>query len=505
MAEVIAGVGVLGAVSSVLQIVDFTSKLVSHARELYSADNHALRENVEIEGLARQYELLTEPATELERAIPDASKRTREQQNLVETGSRCRQEAKELLNILQNLEVGRALGRWARIKEGTKQAVHSLQARKDIEERRKRLNEISVQLSTAILQTRPTQYTAILDHLHFPDMQLRDDTISAAYPNTYRWALEDDSMKLKPWLQNEEGIFWITGKPGAGKSTLMRYIISARNTPVLLQQWAGSSELVLASFYFWYLGSAMQKSIEGLLRSILYQLIKAMPPVAGRNLWTRGKLLRAINDVIRIGSKDGDGFPTKKFCFFVDGLDEYAGNQLDIIKLFEGLTRDSGVKLCLSSRPWTSFRRAFEARCPYIRLEDITRGDIMTYVHGHIREAYGDSRRLLGPHDDVSIDLDEVDALVDDIVSKAEGVFVWVFLVVAYVERGLAEDDPPAMLRQRVEHFPGNLDQLFDELIFDRIEHVYLKQTCQALQLAVFHAGNRKGRDYGMPDGRGMA
>lgn len=43
MAEAIA---ILSAVCDVLQIIDFTAKLVFHARELTSANSNAFRENI---------------------------------------------------------------------------------------------------------------------------------------------------------------------------------------------------------------------------------------------------------------------------------------------------------------------------------------------------------------------------------------------------------------------------------------------------------------------------
>ena len=38
-----------------------------------------------------------------------------------------------------------------------------------------------------------------------------------------------------------------------------------------------SSELLVAEFYFWYSGNAMQKSAKGLLQSVLYQIIEKFP------------------------------------------------------------------------------------------------------------------------------------------------------------------------------------------------------------------------------------
>ncbi|EME39065.1 hypothetical protein DOTSEDRAFT_29245 [Dothistroma septosporum NZE10] len=98
MAEAIT---MLGAASSILQTVDFPCKLISHTRELNSANNDALSENIEIERLVRS---LSKAGTNLAHAIPDASKRTTEQQDSTQITCLRRLDAKELLNKLQDQE-----------------------------------------------------------------------------------------------------------------------------------------------------------------------------------------------------------------------------------------------------------------------------------------------------------------------------------------------------------------------------------------------------------------
>jgi hypothetical protein len=41
-----------------------------------------------------------------------------------------------------------------------------------------------------------------------------------------------------------------------------------------LRVWAGGKELVFAHFFFWNAGTNMQKSIEGLLRTILFEIAR---------------------------------------------------------------------------------------------------------------------------------------------------------------------------------------------------------------------------------------
>ncbi|KAF7510814.1 hypothetical protein GJ744_005914 [Endocarpon pusillum] len=62
------------------------------------------------------------------------------------------------------------------------------------------------------------------------------------------------------WLEQGNGVYWINGKPGSGKSTLMNYITSEHQTKEVLTKWADGCDLVTASFYFWKPGTDLQKS-----------------------------------------------------------------------------------------------------------------------------------------------------------------------------------------------------------------------------------------------------
>ena len=77
------------------------------------------------------------------------------------------------------------------------------------------------------------------------------------------------------------GLYWATEKPGSGKSTLMKFLVGHEMTYKLLSQWAydHGSELVLASHFFWNTGTHIQKSQDGLLRTILYRLALEWPEV----------------------------------------------------------------------------------------------------------------------------------------------------------------------------------------------------------------------------------
>ncbi|CAG9977302.1 unnamed protein product, partial [Clonostachys byssicola] len=109
------------------------------------------------------------------------------------------------------------------------------------------------------------------------ELHTRVDQIEDPYENTFSWIFELPSFCN--WLQAGSGLFWINGKPGSGKSTLMKYIYQSQTTWQLLHSWTRSTTEVKelqAGFFFHYRGTPLQKSFEGLLRSLILQIFNQM-------------------------------------------------------------------------------------------------------------------------------------------------------------------------------------------------------------------------------------
>lgn len=116
----------------------------------------------------------------------------------------------------------------------------------------------------------------ILSSLRAPERDRRLEQIQQQLGDTFNWAYDDTSVGLSEWLQNGTGIFWINGKPASGKSTLMKYLYQDPRTEELLGagSWQSGARLMKASFFFHHRGTNTQKSFEGLLRSLVSQLLE---------------------------------------------------------------------------------------------------------------------------------------------------------------------------------------------------------------------------------------
>jgi len=110
----------------------------------------------------------------------------------------------------------------------------------------------------------------------------REYAIAKAHMTTYEWIFTNPDVEtetrpydsFRAWLQGGRGIYWISGKPGSGKSTLMKFITNHENTRIMLQKWSGSKQHVVASFFFWRAGTSMQRSYTGLLRTLLSEILE---------------------------------------------------------------------------------------------------------------------------------------------------------------------------------------------------------------------------------------
>lgn len=69
------------------------------------------------------------------------------------------------------------------------------------------------------------RFDRLLHSLSFPELNIRSNQVSESYPQTFEWIFDDAPQQwdsFSAWLRsNEKRPYWIHGKPGSGKSTLM--------------------------------------------------------------------------------------------------------------------------------------------------------------------------------------------------------------------------------------------------------------------------------------------
>lgn len=337
----------------------------------------------------------------------------------------------------------------------------------------------------------------ILHSLKFEAMRMRESNIAIAHIKTFDWIMEPrmsignevSQNHFIDWLRYKSGIFWISGKPGSGKSTLMKYLVNHPNMKSSLRIWASHQVLVTGYFFFWNAGKPMQKSQQGLLQSLLFEVLRQCPSLIGTTFpsrwkdlqgqkgnrhvltdWTLDELKGGFKRLVKVD------ITSAKFCFFIDGLDEYDGYSTDITETLDDFTTSAHVKICLSSRPWPAFQTAYGDPTRSLKLQDLTRNDIRLYVREKLEEH---KTFILLKNEDPRYMI-----LVEEIVEKAKGVFLWVVLVVQSFKEGISNADSTSILTKRLRELPSDLDKFFRHIL-GQVDKVYWEGTTQAFEMAI--------------------
>ncbi|KAI1111134.1 hypothetical protein F5Y14DRAFT_328253 [Nemania sp. NC0429] len=330
----------------------------------------------------------------------------------------------------------------------------------------------------------------VLESLYFDGIKARLHTIDQAHEKTFQWIFhhtESPNSLFDKWLKTDSSTFFIYGKPGSGKSTLMKFICHAPETKVGLKQWADGKKIVIAHFFFWNAGSTLQKSQEGLLRGLLYEILRRCRNLislakktigdvedfeSDQDRWNKEQLLETYQAVI---SND----LSTRFCFFIDGLDEYHDSNRrpeGLVQTLRSLQSSPNIKLCVSSRPWPAFTEAFADTEWVLKVEDLTRDDILRYVSDKFNTS-GQYRLLTQKNS-------EYISLLSEVATNANGVFLWVVLVVRDLLEGFTNNDSVQVMRERLKSFPKDLELFFQHML-NSISPIYQRRMARTFQTAV--------------------
>jgi ankyrin repeat protein len=294
----------------------------------------------------------------------------------------------------------------------------------------------------------------LLDSLIFDEIESRYDTIKPALSQTCVWFPQ--SGNYQAWQDPAEyashhGFLWISGKPGAGKSTMMKFLFAQ------MQKTSGSDpDTAVVAFFFNARGVELEKSTEGMYRSLLFHILEAFPDLAcflgfraqqKSITWTLPKLQQAFRAVI-------ENLGHRRLTCFIDALDECDEGQItDMVGTLEDLgnaafQNATQFYACLSSRHYPHvqiqpcLRTVLEQQAGHSR-------DIEAYVHSKLRSKTSGAA---------------VNEVAGIILSKAAGVFIWVVLVVETLRDAFSRGDV-LFIKRHVQELPSELGKLFATII----------------------------------------
>lgn len=297
----------------------------------------------------------------------------------------------------------------------------------------------------------------LLSTLYFPEMNEREKNIEEASDDIAHEIFQ--KSKASDWLRSDAPVFWINGKPGSGKSTLVKCLIHHRRTIECLRTWKPSVKIF--QFFFYELGrSSLQRKILGCVRTLLHQLLDEDPDVWDYLLQIRPGIERKISEHDWSLKELSDALfeclrhRNPAACLFVDGLDEIQIDEREaIVKLVESLRRLPNVKICVSCRPENIFRGCLESY-PTLKVQDLNYDAMLSHADA----------TLNGYKASLQVSEEDYQQLLSNLVRISEGVFLWAIMATKSLARGLANGDSWTLLKQRLDEFAPNLNELYRQM-----------------------------------------
>ncbi|KAK2473116.1 hypothetical protein H9L39_15291 [Fusarium oxysporum f. sp. albedinis] len=301
--------------------------------------------------------------------------------------------------------------------------------------------------STAILEERHVRIAERSENVQMTKQNKK------AHAKTCKWILKRG--EYLDWLNPDKvdehhGFLWIKGKPGAGKSTLMKFILSNARRRM--------KDKTIISFFFNARGEELEKSTTGMYRSLLLQMLQQLPRL--HSLLDPGLILGigenhdwSVEALRTLFEQTLEGLGDSSLVVFIDALDECDESEIrSMVSSFKSLGNLSAAEgvsfqVCLASRHY-----------PHItmpkKIELVLEGqeghdqDIISYLDSELE--IGDSKLA-----------QEVRAQIKE---KASGVFMWVVLVSGILQQKY-DQGRIHTLKQTLREIPGDLHELFRDIL----------------------------------------
>ena len=334
----------------------------------------------------------------------------------------------------------------------------------------------------------------LLPRLDFAERTARQQQIDNAdvLESTLDWVWSEGhegKSSFAQWLLGDQALFWIQGKPGSGKSTLMSYLDKASRTWKIHSK-SDSHWSTIRFFFDFRAHGGLANNIEGFLRSLLFQILKQNPSSEDElhrleekfgdyrpSTWTSSALKEAFFNALRQ--------ILVNMCILVDGLDEFSGDMHELMTLLHRMPSRTItghlVKICLASRAHPVIAMAL-GDWPGLQMQAYNTKAIEQYA--------------LTAMENLGLATNNRRRFSVDIARKAEGVFLWARFAVKEVINGYAEGEDANELYKRLEELPSDLEQLYAR-IFERMSSRDREEAQIMFQLVCFGQGNDEGSLYG--------
>ncbi|KAI1068537.1 hypothetical protein LB507_004229, partial [Fusarium sp. FIESC RH6] len=333
-----------------------------------------------------------------------------------------------------------ARGQFEQINSGLEGMIHSEQTRSQILHEKEIKSFLERKLNVSLAQIR-TQ------------LQLPDTLIGSSG----NWVLFDEAYKSWEANTSQHGsVLFLTGCPGAGKSTLARTIINQLNRKSPQQ----SLSRPLLTYFFFKHNDVDQRSTRSMLCHIITQIIngdQAMMKFA----YDQCSSMDCLDDSVLKGLALDCILSQRQNIIVIDGLDEATDDEAEraikwcLVELIRtASSRGCSVRLLLCGQEDGKIEPLLSSY-PHIRLHD---------VNGHhkdIGEYCKAQASVLGQR--FRLTADEETALIFKVTRASAGMFLYTKVVLANLASMGSKKEYKAELTS--DQFPRNLDEAYGRIV----------------------------------------
>ncbi|KAJ5743959.1 hypothetical protein N7533_008829 [Penicillium manginii] len=482
----------IGLAGNILAFIDFSYKVISGVNKVLSSPSGMTSENESLSILVVDLNLVTQKLS------TDIIAQTENEKQLCALAGNCHKLSEELNQILGYLKLGDKHSKW----DGLRVKWRSMRKEKEIDAIERRLNgyqsQILIRLQVMFSQhsdaqnsfindqlealrsegeALQSQTTSQLDDLHqtilaliqslqinpaanmihgptetslaqlggvlerlvFDSMYERENYIENSESGTFAWMIDEEFESI-----DDQGVAPIQPQDKIDDSEMVSQRSHHKRVKDQLEVWSVDHTLIFVRFFFWNSGDKKQMSLEGLYRSLLFEICRQLPSLIPRlfpDTWRSSSLATAPIRFEEVKEAFGRlieeaSSSESYFCFFIDGLDEFEGDEVDHWHLCRSLkswtSQTENIKLCVSSRPHVAFMESLAM------FENDPNFD-------RVKNTYRD--------------------LVIKVVDAADGVFLWARLAVRSLLKSIGYRATEKDLKKQIDLLPKGLDELFNQIL----------------------------------------
>jgi ankyrin repeat protein len=294
----------------------------------------------------------------------------------------------------------------------------------------------------------------LLESLQFEQIDRRYLSVKLPHAKTCSWFLK--TREYLDWRKADKhhSFLWVKGKPGAGKSTLMKYAFDHFK----------AKPLEKLSFFFHARGVGLERTASGMYRTLLIKLLQPRPhlraafDLAGFAPWNVNNTAWNIEMLKSVFSKAIYLLrPSESVTCFIDALDECDQEEVQgMVEFFKDLAKsalesDANFRVLFSSRHYPHITISADLNIILEQRDEHTH-DIELYIENKLSSIK-------------TKDTDIRDQIHTKLRDKASGVFMWVVLVVDILDKSHRQGRQASYLLRQLEKLPGDLHELFRELL----------------------------------------